>query len=70
LRENRIIDILKMDIEGHEIPAVLAIRREYLTRIRRIYLEAIPGTLVHPEFFTQRQYGDICQLTCRDSGAA
>lgn len=70
LRENRIIDILKMDIEGHEIPAVLAIRREYLARIRRIYLEATPGAPVHPEFFTQRQYGDICQLTCRDSGGA
>lgn len=70
LREHRIIDILKMDIEGHEIPVALAIRREYLVRIRRIYLEAIPDTQLHPEFFTQRQYGEICQLTCREVGAA
>jgi len=70
LREHRTIDILKMDIEGHKIPVTRAIRREYLTRIRRIYLETIPDTQLHPEFFTQRQYGEICQLTCREASTA
>ncbi len=70
LRENRTIDILKMDIEGQEIPATLAIRREYLLRIKRIYIEAIPDTQLHPDIFIQRQYGEICQLTVREGRTA
>ena len=65
LRENGTIDILKMDIEGQEISATLAIRREYLLRIRRIYIEAVPDMQLHPDIFIQRQYGEICQLTAR-----
>ncbi len=56
------IDILKIDTEGVEIQTVEAIEKEILKRIKRIYLEAKPKRNLHPDMFTQRQYGSVCQL--------
>lgn len=60
------IDVLKVDIEGVEIPTVEAIRPELLARIKRIYVEATPSQTIHPEMFRRRQYGGVCQLTNRN----
>lgn len=56
------IDILKIDTEGSEIETIAAIDKTLLPRIRKIYIEAEPTTKLHPEFFTQKQYGTVCQL--------
>jgi FkbM family methyltransferase len=56
------IDILKIDTEGVEIRTVEAIDKELLKRINKIYLEAKPKGDLHPDMFTQKQYGSVCQL--------
>jgi len=63
LEEEDYIDILKVDTEGMEINTVSAIRDDYLERIKKIYLEAHLKCHLHPAHFSQKQYGDICQLT-------
>lgn len=62
LTERPHIDILKIDTEGAEIPTVAAIDEMYLPKIRKIYIEAEPRSELHPNYFTQRQYGTVCQL--------
>lgn len=56
------IDILKIDTEGTEISTVEAIQPDVLKRIKRIFIEAAPESLLHPDLFTQRQYGSIYQM--------
>jgi FkbM family methyltransferase len=58
-----VIDILKIDTEGIEVKTVQAISRENLQHIKKIYLEARPASFLHPDVFTQKQYGSVCQLT-------
>lgn len=63
LQHESLIDILKIDTEGVEITTVEAIKPEFLERIRYIYLEAAPKERLHPDIFTQTQYGSVCRLT-------
>ncbi len=63
LAEEGTIDILKIDTEGVELRIARAIEEEFLTRIRKIYLESDPGERLYPAIFEQRQYGSVCQLT-------
>ncbi len=65
LEKEEVIDILKVDTEGAEIRTVKAIGGDLIKRIKRIYLEAEPEELLHPEAFDQHQYGGVCQLTNR-----
>jgi FkbM family methyltransferase len=65
LAREKYINILKLDTEGVEIRTVKAIRNSLLERIGKIYLEAQPDEHLHPDFFSQRQYGSVCQLTNR-----
>jgi FkbM family methyltransferase len=57
------IDVLKIDTEGMELRIARAIEEEFLTRIKKIYLESDPGERLHPAMFEQDQYGSICRLT-------
>ena len=57
------IDLLKIDTEGVEIATFEAIETDYLNKIHKIYLEARPKSLLHPDIYWQRQYGSVCQLT-------
>lgn len=66
--QTRVIDILKIDTEGAELPTLRAIQRDHLMRIRRIYLDAAIPPGVHADLFFQRQYGDVCQLANRKLG--
>lgn len=68
LSENEVIDILKIDTEGTEISTIAAIDPVYLPKIRKIYIEAEPTTLLHEDFFHQNQYGTVCQLTSKSPG--
>jgi FkbM family methyltransferase len=73
LAREETIDILKVDSEGVEVTTVGAIRPEYVSRIRSIYLEARPGVALHSQTHKQEQYGEVCRLThltlpaCQDS---
>jgi FkbM family methyltransferase len=62
LAEEDHIDILKIDTEGVEIRTVEAIDKDLLKRIKKIYLEAKPERELHPDMFTQKQYGSVCQM--------
>jgi FkbM family methyltransferase len=62
LEKEECIDILKIDTEGVEIKTVEAINSSLLKRIRKIYLEAKPEQLLHPDTFIQKQHGSVCQL--------
>jgi FkbM family methyltransferase len=62
LEKEECIDILKIDTEGVEIKTVEAIDSSLLKRIRKIYLEAKPEQLLHPDTFIQKQHGSVCQL--------
>lgn len=63
LAEEEVIDILKIDTEGVEIRTVKAIEKNLAKRIKKIYLEAEPEELLHPDIFDQSQYGSVCRLT-------
>jgi FkbM family methyltransferase len=63
LESHDFIDVLKLDTEGVEISTVEAIKPDLLKRIKRIYMEAEPTKSLHPELFSQKQYGSVCQLT-------
>jgi FkbM family methyltransferase len=65
LKERNFIDVLKVDIEGAEVPTVAAIDPSLLARIGLICLEYRPDRLLHSEFFHQRQYGSVCRLIAR-----
>jgi FkbM family methyltransferase len=56
------IDILKIDIEGIEIPTLRAASPDLLIRIRTIYLEGEPATPILPGVLDQKQEGQICVL--------
>lgn len=56
------IDILKIDTEGTEISTVQAIQPDVLKKINRIFIEAAPDAPLHPDLFSQRQYGSIYQM--------
>ncbi len=62
LCKEQFIDILKIDTEGVEEKTVETIDVDLLKRIRRIYLEANPKDLLHPNMFKQKQYGSVCHL--------
>ena len=57
LAQNSVIDILKIDIEGCEIPAFEAISPELLARIRVVYLEGYP-----PPHYGFSQRGNVARL--------
>jgi len=59
-REGR-VDLLKLDTEGYEERTVRAIDPEYLTRIRAIYLEALPTQPLLPARFHESRYGSVCR---------
>lgn len=61
------IDILKIDVEGLEVPLVEAIDPDVRARIRRIYIEAAPDSPVLPQWFDERIRGPIRILTARDN---
>lgn len=63
LQDAPFIDILKIDTEGVEIKTVQAIAPELADRFEKIYLEAHPSSELHPDLFSQKQYGTVCQLT-------
>jgi FkbM family methyltransferase len=56
------IDILKIDTEGSEIKTIKAIAPDFLMKIKKIFMEAEPTESLHPDFFSQRQTGTVCQL--------
>lgn len=56
------IDILKLDIEGMELPTVSAIDKRLLVSINRVYLEAAPEDALYPDLFRQEQFGSVCRL--------
>ena len=62
LSKEKQIDILKVDTEGSEIITIESINRDYLKKIKCIYLEGYPKEHIHPELFTIYQYGSICQM--------
>lgn len=59
LQKEEQIDILKTDIEGHELTLLFAIKQEYLSRIRKIYIESTNYPLFQLAGFNSRKYGDI-----------
>lgn len=59
LQKERQIDILKIDIEGHELTLLYAIKQEYLSRIKKIYIECMNHPLFYLAGFRSRKYGDI-----------
>lgn len=59
------IDILKIDTEGVEIKTVAAMEESIAKRVRTIYLEANPTTILLPKIFDQKQYGSVCRLQNR-----
>lgn len=63
LEEVELIDVLKIDTEGMEIKTVEAIKPELARRINKIYAEACPTRDLHPDLFSQLQYGTVCQWT-------
>lgn len=63
LSKEECIDILKLDTEGIEVDTVEAINKQYLCRIKCIYMEASPRKRLHQDFYSQYQYGSICRLT-------
>jgi len=56
------IDILKIDVEGTEEKILNAIEPKHLSRIRKIYMEALPNTQFHPDQFDQEKSGTVCRL--------
>ncbi|NND64873.1 MAG: FkbM family methyltransferase, partial [Gammaproteobacteria bacterium] len=63
LKDSGTIDILKIDTEGVEIATVEALSPTLAKLINHIYLEASPKHKIHPDIFSQTQYGSICRLT-------
>lgn len=62
------VDVLKLDIEGLEVPTVAAINEVYLPKVRSIYLEHIdskPLAPIFPRYFQQTQRGSICRLVSK-----
>jgi|ERR1700754_4257502 len=59
LRKERQIDILKIDIEGEELTLLYEIKQEYLSRIKKIYIECMNQPLFYLAGFNSRKYGDI-----------
>ena len=66
LQQRGSIDILKIDTEGVEMQTVEAIHPALAAKIKRIYLEAEPDRPLHPDLFSQKQYGGVCQLTLKN----
>jgi FkbM family methyltransferase len=62
LRDRTNIDILKVDTEGVEVQTIAAIDRDLLEHIATIYLEADPLQDLHPEYFSNEQYGSVRRL--------
>ena len=56
------IDVLKIDIEGDEVPTIRAASSKLLSKVRLVYLEANPGDLLWPKLFIQSQNGSVCRL--------
>jgi FkbM family methyltransferase len=63
LRQVPSVDILKIDTEGVEVRTVEALEPALARKVGAIYLEANPDRKLHPETFTNRQYGSVRQLT-------
>jgi FkbM family methyltransferase len=62
LRDHSNIDILKVDTEGVEIQTIEAIDGNLLDHISKIYLESDPMRDLHPDRFTNEQYGSVRRL--------
>lgn len=61
-----VIDLLKIDTEGAELPILRAIDERYLGRIRAIVVEMEPVTEpLHPAFFDRSRRGNVELFTNR-----
>ena len=65
LVEYDFVDVLKIDTEGAELRTLMSVKDEYLSRIKRVYIEGIVSEKIHEDLFAQKQYGTIYQLTNR-----
>lgn len=65
LRERGEIDVLKLDIEGTEVPVIAGLRPELLARIRLIVFEGGPAPALHPAMFDATYSEPINRLSNR-----
>ena len=59
LRNEDVIDVLKIDTEGSELATVKAIRPDLLRKIRRVYFESFDGLIELPGFETSESCDTI-----------
>ncbi|MDQ3394474.1 MAG: FkbM family methyltransferase [Bacteroidota bacterium] len=62
IKECGSIDVLKLDVEGMELPIIQAIHENNIIKIKNIFAETDAPSFQLSNFFLQRQYGPILIL--------